>query len=717
MPLLELGVASGDALSVRRFTIEERMSALFSVGIWARSPNEDIDLEAVVGREASFRVASGLKFAQAGERRFTGLCATMELLHVEPSGLSTYHLVLVPRLWLLGERRNHRLFQHLSVPDIVKKLCDEWQVAHRFQLDQAPPVLELRTQYGESDLAFLSRLCEEAGIAFRFAEDDEAGSVVVFDDAPQGRDPRAGALGYVDQPNESAEMEFATAVRLGQQVRSGRFGLRDHDFRRSPKYELLGATPRTESVEGSLEQYQFAPGSSVVERSGEGGGATLVGDDQGVARHDDKTALARATRRLEAAQVRRRVVSFQTNALDLTPGVVLTLAKHPRSDLADARLLVTEVLLEGSPDGAWSQAVQAAFATLPFRPRGAPARPDVQGLQSAVVVGPRGEEIYTDELGRVRVQFHWDREGRYDDRSSCFMRVNQGWAGSGFGMVTIPRVGQEVLVAFLEGNPDQPVVVGRLYNATAVPPYPLPEQKTRSGWRTDSSPGSGGFNELMFEDLKGQELVYVQAERNLEKLVKLDESESTGRDRTVSVQQNRTSSVGGVDALTVGGKYGVTMVARQGGPATSVEMVDQRICLTTGQASIVLEGPNVTIAALGTIKVKSSGGDVELEGGPWVKINCGTEAAPEAQTFTMHHISGVLRDQDGAPIAGQTVVVTGSDGVAQAVTTDANGSYVALVAPGPAEVKLPEGLHYGTGPGAAEASTGPAAVEGQGPVV
>lgn len=320
MSSIELRLASGDdSLSVRRFGVEERLSEPFGVSVWARSPNEDIDLESVVGRDASFSIQSGLARGLGGRRRFTGICAAMDLLVAEPTGLSTYFLRIVPRLWLLGQRRGHRLFQHQSIPDIAKRLCDEWKVEHRFRLSGDHPKLELRVQYGETDYAFLARLLEEAGISYCCEDDDDKGSTVVFDDAPHARDPRAEPLPFVDEPNESAEREFVTQVRLGQKVQPGRFTLRDHDFRRSPRYQLFGATPRAGALEEELEHYDYAPGSFVVEVGG-GAPGGLVGDDRGVARHEDKAGAERAKRRLEASRARRRLVAFRTNALDLAPG-------------------------------------------------------------------------------------------------------------------------------------------------------------------------------------------------------------------------------------------------------------------------------------------------------------------------------------------------------------------------------------------------------------
>ncbi len=255
--------------------------------------------------------------------------------------------------------------------------------------------------------------------------------------------------------------------------------------------------------------------------------------------HDENFGTTLAERGLAADRTGRRAVTFDAGVVDLTPGSVFGIDGHPHPDLqAPQSFLVTEHQHEGSNDGEWSAAGLAVMANERYRPPQTTPRPKVRGVQSATVVGPPGQEIHTDEFGRVRVQFPWDRLGQSDDDSSVWLRVSQGWAGPGFGAFTLPRVGHEVLVSFLGGNPDMPVVVGRLYNQREPVPYPLPDNKTQSGWKTDSSPGSNGDNEIQLEDKSGAEFVSVQAERNLRALVKNDSVSTVGHDRAVTVSTN-----------------------------------------------------------------------------------------------------------------------------------------------------------------------------------
>ncbi|AKT42887.1 type VI secretion system Vgr family protein [Chondromyces crocatus] len=543
MTQLALSVASGDDLSVRRFSAQESVSSLFTVSIWARSENAEIDLEAIVGKPASLSIVHGVAhIAGMGARQWQGVCAYAEQIQAEPTGLSTYYLRIVPRLYLLTQRRNYRVFQHLNIPDIVEKLLGEWNIEHVWKADRGRcPKLEYKVQYGETDHAFVSRLLEEAGIAFVFADPGASGTKLTLDDKLHAREARP-TLPYVDNPSQASEQEFVTRVRLAQEVRSGAATLRDYDFR-NPGFPLFAEAPKM-TPEDFYEQYRYTPGGFLIEQSGKDGG-TPVADDQGTARYVQDYGKEKAERLLRGHRAGRRMVNFDTNAFDLYPGSLLTISNHPHEQLGQGeRLLVLETNLEGSPDGEWTGSARAVFASEPYLPPQRTPKPEVTGVQTATVVGPQGQEIHTDEFGRVRIQFPWDREGKYDEHSSCWVRVSQGWAGTGYGMLVLPRIGQEVLIGFLQGDADQPVVVGRVFNAREQVPYKLPDHKTRSTWKSDSSMGSGGFNEIMFEDLKANELIYMQAEKDLRKLVKNDETITVGHNRQKYVVKNETETTG-----------------------------------------------------------------------------------------------------------------------------------------------------------------------------
>ncbi len=559
MPLFDLSFASGEgSLSVRSVQVHEAVSGLYSVSIVARTPVYDLDLESLVGEPAQLHVIAGTAHvANLGERRWSGVVAFMEQVQAEPPGagekpLSTYFLRLVPRLWLLTQRQNYRIYQHLSIPDITDKLLGEWSLTADWKISRGLyPKLEYKVQYGESDFTFLSRLWEEAGIAFTFP-DDESGKTITLGDALQEWPMRGGdPIHYVDNPNQAAEKEFVTRVRLSHEVRPGAYSARDYDFRR-PAFPLFGDAPNAAAPESRYEQYHYQPHGFLVEPSKPGD--TPVADDKGIARHDQKAGNDRSTRALVGERTGKVHVKFETNVLDLWPGRRFSIEHHPHDELdVSKKLLVTELSLTATPGGEWQAGGTAVFSEVPYRPLLRTPKPKVANVQTATVVGPPGQEIHTDEFGRVRVQFPWDREGKNDDFSSCWIRVSQGWAGTGYGMIVIPRIGHEVLVGFLNGDPDAPVIVGRVYNATEQVPYKLPDHKTRSTWKSDSSLGSGGFNEIMFEDLKEKELVYVQAQKNLRKLVKNDETITVGNNRQKLVLMNELETTGLVRTEVTGG--------------------------------------------------------------------------------------------------------------------------------------------------------------------
>ncbi len=672
MAMLELLFESKEvAFSPRRFQVAESISDLFSVSVWARCENPDVDMETLIGKKAEFTVQDGLAFVQGDQsRKFTGICENIEQVETESTGLSMYYVHIVPTLWLLTKRTNHRLFQHLSIPDIVTKLLKEWQVEHEWRIDKAQhPQLELRIQYGETDFAFVSRLLEETGICYYFITDPKKGSVLVLSDAPETAEARSAALPFVDNPSIAAQQHYVTEVRVARSVRPGKVSVRDYDLRRGPGYALWGVTepkkkPEEKSgnakegggsqpgIEEKLERARFAPNVAKVEQpvasktaspapaapkdgdkppagaldrfSGQAGtgaapgvggkiasqvatgknpeGGTPVADDQGIARYEDAHAKHKATVELESRRSLAYEIQCATNAIDVRAGMVLSVVNHPMAEVGK-KLLVLGVRHECKFDGGFHHTLQLVPGDQPYRPARKTARPVVSGMQSAVVVGPAGEEIYTDEFGRVRVQFHWDREGKYDEKTSCWLRVSQRWAGPGYGMMTTPRIGHEVLVGFADGNPDEPIVLGSMYSTTMPVPHTLAQHKARSTWRTNSSPGRDGTTEFMMDDSKGKELVYVQGERDFQGVIKNDRAAKTGRN----------------DQSVIGEKY----VAHMARSATGVEMVKGRITFFTPGASMTLEGGNAYLHAKGGISIASSGDNVILNGGPNIKINCG----------------------------------------------------------------------------------------------
>ncbi len=614
--------SSESSLQVRRVSVHERISDLFTVDVLARSPDADLDIAAIVGKGA----AVGAE-AELGTIAWSGVCNHMEQLKPadEATGQSSYRLPIMPRMWLLTQRRVNRIIQHLSTPDIVKQILDEFAIEPKLTISEKHPKHEFRVQYGETDYAFVTRLLEEAGITFAFDAQVSGGSaksILSLSDAPQ-HGSSVAVIDYFDTPNDGRiSGYFITDVHLAHGVRPGTATYRDFDFRK-PRLALRDssefALAEGEKVEEPYEQYHYAPGVSLIEVDS-ADDQQDVADDKSIARHLQEENKRRAEIRVEALRYGKRKVDFRTNHPELTAAAIFSIDHHPRPQLAsDQKLMVIESNVTIT-ELEWSVLGTAVFAEPPYRPEIRTEKPRVAGVQTAMVVGPPGQEIYTDEVGRVRVRFHWDRDGAFDDNATCWLRVSQAWAGTGFGSMHIPRIGQEVIVDFFDGDPDQPLVVGRLFNETTRVPRKLPDHKTQSIWRSASSPQTDGyFNEIMLEDKAGKELYFFQAQRDLLTLTKHDHTERTGEDRTAVVGEARVAAVGWSDSLQVGKQHLAKMVTindlkipKMGEPDftpldTWVEMVDQKITLTTGQATILLDGGDITIDAKGGLRFTTDG--------------------------------------------------------------------------------------------------------------
>lgn len=555
MATLELSLASGQTdLHVRQFAARESVSNTFTIDILFRTTNHSLDFDSIVGQAATFKVHAGYASVKdGGKRSWSGIVAHAEQLEAyQEGGLgdgnSTYTLQIVPKLWLLNHRRGNRIFQQLKIPDIITKLLGEWSIKPTWKIDGgAYPKLDFKVQYGESDFDFMSRLLEEAGIAYTFGDDGEP----VFGDALGQNEKREGAaIPFVDNPNQSIQKEFVSNVRFAREVRPGAASFRDFDPRK-PDLALFGNASPVKGIEAKLEQYRYDAHAFLAQTGAEE--KTPSADDRGFARHDPKVGNSAAARAVEAQRAGHQTIHMTANTFDLSPGSVFAIDGHPHGALTKGpKLLAIASKLTGTDTGDFDFSVEAHLGDEAYRPPQQTPKPVIQGLQSATVVGPAGQEIHCDEYGRVRVQFPWDREGKHDERSSCWIRCDLGWGGQGFGMVSLPRIGQEVLVAFLEGDPDCPTVVGRTYNASQPVPYNLPQDMTRTSWKTNSTPGGEGFNEIMHEDKAGKELVWQHAQKDRNRLVKNDEFATIGNDRQKYVKNDETERTEGMAKQLIG---------------------------------------------------------------------------------------------------------------------------------------------------------------------
>ncbi|HZO15178.1 MAG TPA: type VI secretion system tip protein TssI/VgrG [Polyangiaceae bacterium] len=533
---------------VRSFVVSEAMSTLFRVRIKARHVSPSLDFDAIVGKPAHFFIAEQGINSFDTSRVWSGIINELELVRSLPDGegLCSYELSLVPTLWLLTQRRNYRIFQYESEVDIALALLDEWKVPYELRLDpKAYKKRKYKVQYAETDYEFLYRVLSDVGVTF-FFERHEGDIRLVVGDAPERLAPLAEPLAYHDEPANDAGSRFATNLRKVQRVRPNRVTLRDRDYRRDSAFDLSASAKVQDANE--LELFYYPENFNFV--SDEDDGASPAADDRGRARTDPSDGERLATIDLEARRNDHRTIELDSNDLRLSPGVTFGIEGHPADDINQTKFLVVESHIAGRFDTLIQSHVEAVTTQKAYRASLAP-KPRIIGVESATVVGPKGDEIHCDEFGRVRVHFHWDRRSDRTEQTSCWIPVSQTWGGSGFGGLQIPRIGQEVLVEFLNGDPDRPIVTGRVFTAINTVPTKLPVNKTQTVLKSNSTGGGGGYNEIMMEDCEGRELLRMRAQLDKDELVNRNCVKNVGSNQSLSVGENRSVRVRGNESKTV----------------------------------------------------------------------------------------------------------------------------------------------------------------------
>ncbi len=537
---LQVQVDTPDKFDIREIVVHEGINALFSIDLMVRCDNPDVDFEKTIGANAKVRIGvDPTLHPDTPPLTWTGLVADIEQVSSERTGLSTYRLRIAPHLWLLDQRSNCRVFQQKTDLEVVVAMFAEWGLPHEVKCEGTYKTRKYRVQYQETDFAFVSRLLEDAGISFVLEQRDR-GTVVVLRDAPEASPPREKTLSHVNDPTAAAGL-YATGLVAERRVRQGRTTFADHDPRLPNQPLLAHAISSTHPLEARLEAFRYMPGG--FKFGGQGVNDTPTADDRGRSRTDTDEARRIAERDAAVRVALSQRFSFQSNCLELRAGTLLAVSDHPVAEKFQ-KLLVTQIRITGSSESYPTVAVEAVSGEVSHRPERITPRPNISGVECATVVGPAGETIHCDEFGRVRVQFHWDRYGQMDEMSSCWIPVNQPWAGEGFGMVNLPRIGQEVIVSFLGGNPEEPVIVGRTFTNLNRPPFALPAAKNESGFRSKSVPETGGYNLLRFVDTAGEELVQGRAEKDMRTRINHDKALSVGHDRTMDVERDDEERVG-----------------------------------------------------------------------------------------------------------------------------------------------------------------------------
>ncbi|ROM75672.1 type IV secretion protein Rhs [Pseudomonas brassicacearum] len=625
---LSLTATSLSALYPESLSGEERLNALGSHMLNGVNDGASLDLTTAVASHVTTTLHK-----DALLRPLDWLVAEIRQLPADATA-ERYQLLLRPWLWWLSLASNNRVFQNLATSDIVATIFR----AHGFtdfqlKLSGSYTPREYCVQYGETDLAFVSRLMEEDGIFWFFTHEDGKHTLVMADSndafAPI---PNGPTVNYLGQGMGERELHGIRSGQVCLQAVAGVYQATDYEFT-TPTTSLYS---QAEAVAGPSSMYEH-PGGYTVKGQGD----------------------ALTKQRVDGLRSQEKRFVGESDCRWLVPGYWFTLAGHEDTTL-NIDWVVTSVSHEASHDS-YRNRFEAIPKATPYRPARLTPKPRMH-TQTALVVGKAGEEIWTDEYGRIKLQFPWDRTGKNDETSSCWVRVVQPWSGKGFGMQFVPRVGQEVIVTFIDGDPDRPLVTGCVYNGDNALPYALPANQTQSGIKTNSSKGGDGFNELRFEDKKDAEEVFLQAQKDFNINVLNDTAATVGHDETLTVQNARTRTVKeGDETITLEkGKRSVTI---QTG-SDSLDVKDTRTITVgsdqnhstggnfahkvTGNYDLTVDG-NLTIKVSGTLTLQSGGS---------FAIKSGADLAAQASTSISQKAGTALSNQAGTSLenkAGTTL--------------------------------------------------------------
>ncbi|MDX1926020.1 MAG: type VI secretion system tip protein TssI/VgrG [Pirellulaceae bacterium] len=603
--LHELHGPLGPEAYFRRLTGEDKLGRPFNFNVEVLSTKADLSPYDMVGKT----MAVELKSKSGDSRFFHGIIS--RFLNVgNAGGLQLYQLELRPWIWLLSHSLDSRIFQELTIPEIIGKVFKDKNGFSDYKL-KLQGTYEKQTycvQYRESDFDFVTRLMEQEGIYYYF-EHEKGKHTVVLADAPTSHKAIEGdGQLYFRPPDLSAGEEQVTKWQHHVAVQPGKLVLRDFDYNKPSANLEVRLVSKRNHPNDSVEQYDY-PGS--YSETSDGNRYLKL--------------------RKEEFDAKFSYVEGQARSHRLFTGGQFTLKEHPRDDNAEFTVIASNIdIVSGEIERFTSLSENRSdiqFIAIkkdsPFRlPRETPS-PVISGPQTAIVVGKNGEEIWTDSLGRIKVQFPWDREGKNDESSSCWIRVSQTWSGKGWGAMHIPRIGQEVIVEFLEGDPNRPLVTGRVYNTEQTVPYALPGSATQSGILSRSTPegDQNTFNELRFEDKKGEEAVYFHAEKDFNRVVENNDTLKVGfekkdnGDQTIEIFGNQTVTVGcgdsdGSQTLTV--YKDQTETIQTGDRTIEISKGSDTLTISAGDQKIDISKGQCEITAAKKIVLKVGGSSIEI---------------------------------------------------------------------------------------------------------
>jgi type VI secretion system secreted protein VgrG len=588
-----------DVLLLRGFTGHEAVSRPFSFELDLLSTDPEIKFEDIIGQKVTIRVI----LRNDKERYFNGVISRF-MQTGSDTGLANYRATMVPTLWFLTRTADCRIFQNKKVPDIIQEIFKENGLTDvKTVLKGTYEPRDYCVQYRETDFNFVSRLMEQYGIFYFFEHEKDKHTAVLADDLSAHQPcPEQPEVSWNPQGGDSLAEDVIASLQWEETFRFGKYAVTDYNFE-TPSTSLR-AEVKSQIDVGGNSKYEIYDYPGEYGKKAEGDGIAKI--------------------RMEEEEAQYKVISGAGSARVFTTGYKFTLQDYVRKDINGDYVLtqvqhvasVGDTYTSGAGGGGNQDNYTNSFSCIPakrpFRSPQVTPKPMVQGPQTAVVVGKQGEEIWTDKYGRVKVQFHWDRYGKMNEDSSCWVRVSQNWAGKKWGAMFIPRIGQEVIVEFIEGDPDQPIITGRVYNAEQMPPYELPAEQTKSTIKTMSSKGGGGFNEIRFEDKKGEEQIFIHAERNQDIRIDKNVYEWIGEERHLIVTKDQFEQVNGDKHLTVKGDQNekVTGTVSLDVGLDLQQKVGQKHGLEAGQEIHLKGGMNVVIEAGMSITLKAGGGFV-----------------------------------------------------------------------------------------------------------
>lgn len=610
-----------DEVRVVSFRFQGGLDSAYECALEIASLRRDLPLDELLGKAAVLTL-----FDEHHPRYIHGEMTSLTQGSIGKR-FTSYSVTLRPKIWMLGLRSGMRIFQDQSAVDIVTTVLKDAGIKGtdvRWQVSSKPLLREYCVQYRETDLAFISRLLAEEGLFYYFEHALDRHTLVIADGNSTFQPmPGSATLPYRTRTGMVSAEESVYEFHAAQHLQSGAVAMRDFGFEK-PANRLEANHSAKHYPE--LQHYQY-PGHFA----------------------DTSEGKAYAKAQLLGHQALRDQRYAQSDCLRVAIGSRFTLSQHS-TQAFNCEYVITALRMEGKQpqvleEGASEEGssfvahVECMPASVEYRPSHNQPRPRVSGVQTAFVTGPKGEEIYTDRYGRVKVQFHWDREGKRDQNSSCWLRTSQGWAGNQWGAMALPRIGQEVIVSFLNGNPDRPIITGALYNASTQPPYDLPAHKTRTTFKSQSSPGADGYNELRMEDKKGNEQLFIHGQKDVDLYVKHDRMDSIDKDRhrivtnvahenigndlSNKTSKNRNIKIGQTLSQQVGGgvqqKAGQNWLEQTGADyslkaATSVVLdAGMSITLKAGSGTVVLNPAGVSISG-SQVRINSGGGAGSAKG-------------------------------------------------------------------------------------------------------